>query len=254
MSRYVVTRRGSAWDPAYDAELRDPDALLRRPETEILQHSARTTVGRVTVARVALVVKVFYRVRILDRFESLFLGARAQRVARNLERLASRGFQSPELVAVLERPPTWCFGPSCVVTRFVSTGQRVEYAWRETDRHGRRRLCVGLARYLRELHARGVYPQDTRTENILVLPADGEIDFMLVDADRVRLYGQVSQARRRKNLVQVYRSLGRRLNQAGQMRFLREYLGGAEREEVRAYAAAVVAAGRRKDAGREEGG
>ncbi|TMA82847.1 MAG: hypothetical protein E6J72_01625 [Deltaproteobacteria bacterium] len=176
-------------------ELLAVDAVLARADTHILQSGARTTVGAVTRDGAELVLKRFHEHTLARVLETLALGSGAARAWRGAARLADAGFEAPEIVAVLERRrlavPIWS--------------------------------CVAFADWVRRLHAAGIYPQDLRAANVLV-PAEEPPRFVLVDVDRVRRYRRLSWRRRRKNLVQLARSVGRAASLREHVQFLRRYL------------------------------
>jgi tRNA A-37 threonylcarbamoyl transferase component Bud32 len=107
--------------------------------------------------------------------------------------------------------------------------ERNELPWNRLAIHremARRRAFVrGLAALFAHLHARNIYHNDLKDFNILVAPkiAGGE-SFYLLDLEGVRRFGQLSQRRRVKNLVQLNRTLGKLVTGAEAMRFLKCYL------------------------------
>ncbi len=216
--RYCVRRaRGSV-----PADLLAVDAVLARDDTRILQAGARTTVGAVTRDGAEIVLKRFHEHTLARVLETIALGSGAARAWRGAARLADAGFEAPEIVAVLERRrlavPLW----SCAVTRHVP-GPSLDALWRMRAGDARRRLAMAFADWVRRLHAAGIYPQDLRGANVLV-PSEDPPRFVLVDVDRVRRYRRLSWRRRRKNLVQVQRSVGRAASLRDRVRFLRRYL------------------------------
>jgi len=241
-SAYVVRHQRGALAP----ELLAVDALLAREPRRVLQVSDRTTVVAVTVGGRDVVVKR-YRDRTLARaLETMALGSRAARLWRGADRLAAAGFVTPDVLAVLERRPFGVPLVSCAVTTFVP-GLPLDVLWRERAGADRRRLLVAFADWVRRLHAAGLYPQDLRAANVLV-PSESPPTFVLVDLDRVRRYRRLSWRRRRKNLAQVHRSVGRGASLADTARFLRAYLGPEAADELRARGAEIERLGRRKDA------
>ncbi len=207
------------------ADLLDVDAVLARDETRILQSGARTTIGAVTHDGAELVLKRFHEHTWARVLETMALGSGAARAWRGAARLADAGFEPPAIVAVLERRrlgvPLW----SCAVAQYVP-GPSLDALWRTCAGGARRRLTIAFADWVRCLHGAGIYPQDVRGANVLV-PSEDPPRFVLVDVDRVRRYRRLSWRRRRKNLVQVQRSLGRAASLRDRVRFLRCYLSAA---------------------------
>ncbi len=239
-SSYAV-RHGAA-GPA----LRAVDTLLAAPGTRILKAGSRATVAAVETAEGVLVVKRFRDDTPLRALVALALGSSAQRVWRASALMRDAGFTVPEPVAALEQRRFWVAVRSCSIARFVA-GPPLDELWRARHGAARRALTIGFADYLRRLHAAGLYPQDLRAANVLV-PTENPPVFVLVDLDRVRRYPRLSWRRRRKNVVQVHRSVGRGAPRRESLRFLQRYLGNPSAAELRRVAAEIVALGRRKDA------
>ncbi|MBI3768034.1 MAG: hypothetical protein HY271_05990 [Deltaproteobacteria bacterium] len=227
-------------------ELRAVDAVLARADTRVLQAGKRTTVGAVTSGGAELVLKRFHERTLARVLETIALGSGAARVWRGAARLGAAGFEAPEILAVLEHRrlglPLW----SCAIARHVS-GPALDTLWRTRSGAARRRLTLAFADYLRRMHAAGIYAQDLRGANVLV-PSEDPPRFVLVDLDRVRHYRRLSWRRRRKNLVQVKRSVGRGASLRDTIHFLRRYLGTAAPGVVRRAGAEILRFAAIKDA------
>lgn len=227
-------------------ELRAVEAVLAAPSTRVLKESARVTVAVAAQDGGRIVLKRF-RERTLARvLEAVALGSSAHRVWHAAMLMRDAGFAVPEPVAALEQRRFGIALRSCAVTQFVD-GPPLDELWRSRSGAARRSLTLAFADYLRRLHAAGLYPQDLRAANVLVT-AENPPAFALVDLDRVRRYGRLSWRRRRKNVVQVHRSVGRGAPRRESLRFLRRYLGDPPAAELRRVAAEIAAMGRRKDA------
>ncbi len=237
---YAV-RRG-----AVAAKLCAIEAVLAEPATVVLKESPRVTVARVGSGEHQLVLKRFRETTVLDVLEGLVVGSGALRVWRAARLMDRAGFAVPEPVAALEHRRFGVVLRSCAVARWVA-GTPLDDLWKTRRGRARRALTLAFADYLRRLHAAGLYPQDLRAANVVVT-SEHPPRFVLVDLDRVRRYRRLSWRRRRKNVVQVHRSVGRGAPLAESLRFLRRYLGDAPRAELRRVAAEVAALGRRKDA------
>ncbi len=92
---------------------------------------------------------------------------------------------------------------------------------------GRRAFLRSLASLFRSLHAQQIYHDDLKHSNILVVNNGGDESFewFLLDLEGVREYARLSERRRIKNLVQLYRTLGRYVSRSRQAFFLKCYLG-----------------------------
>ncbi len=237
---YVV-RHGSA-----TPELQAVEAVLTAPTTRIVKESPRVTVAVAEEPHGRVVLKRFREHTLARVLEAVALGSSATRVWRAAGLMRAAGFAVPEPLAALERRAFGLPLRSCAVARWVD-GPPLDEVWRARSGAARRALTLGFADYLRRLHAAGLYPQDLRAANVLVT-AENPPAFVLVDLDRVRRYTRLSWRRRRKNVVQVHRSVGRGAPRRESMRFLRRYLGNPPVAELRRVAAEIAAMGRRKDA------
>jgi hypothetical protein len=225
--------------------LLDVDGLVDAPGTRVLKRNPRTTVAVVDVGGAKLVLKRFEERGPRRWLEGATIGSGAARVRRGARRLRAAGFAAPELVAVLECRVLGVAVRSCAVTRLVE-GTPLDELWRSQRGAQRRGLTIAFADWLRALHAARVYPQDLRAANLIV--TDEPRQFVLVDLDRVRRHWRLSWPRRRKNVVQVHRSVGRGAPASAGVRFLRRYLGDPDRAILRRVAREIVAQGRVKDA------
>jgi hypothetical protein len=231
---------------AVAADLLAVEPLLVRPETRILKDGARGTVAVVPATPTPLVVKRFREHTALRLAVTLALGSSAHRVWQAAALMRKDGFPIPEPVAALERRRFGIAIESCAIMRWVD-GPALDEVWPARAGAARRALTIAFADYLRRLHAAGLYPQDLRAANVIVARENPPV-FVLVDLDRVRRYRRLSWHRRRKNVVQVHRSVGRGAPRREALRFLRRYLGNPSGTELRRVADEILALGRRKDA------
>jgi tRNA A-37 threonylcarbamoyl transferase component Bud32 len=243
-----VVRRGPAWSDALAGALAAPAALLARPGTRMFKHrDAGRTVGLVSLGGAEVVIKLYEEVGIVDRAERLLFGSPAARAASGIDLLGAAGFGAPELIAVLESAPGAVPLASALVTVPVG-GARADDAFGTLRTPARLEFAAALGAYVRALHERGIYPQDLWMTNLIAAPSPRQWSWVLVDVDRVRAYRRLSWKRRRKNLVQIERSLGRIADPAERQRFLESYLATADADEVRRVGREIVGASRRKDA------
>jgi len=95
----------------------------------------------------------------------------------------------------------------------------------ERFRH-RRQFLKNLARLFNRLHQNRIYHNDLKDANIFVtVSARGDEHFFLLDLEGVRRCWYLSRRRRVKNLVQLDRTLGKRLARTAKLYFLKTYLG-----------------------------
>lgn len=247
MTRYRIVERGPGWSDERSGALLEPEELLARPDTRMLKRrDAGRTVGMIRLDGEDVVVKLYEEDGVIDAIERLLLGSPAARASRGIGHMRSAGFDSPDLVAVLETPLVQPSRRSVLVTRAVQ-GERADEARERLPTEERARLAERLGAYVRELHARGVYPQDLWMTNLIAARDGDDWRWVLVDLDRVRLYRNVSSRRRLKNVVQIDRSLGRLWTEEERQAFLAAYLGSADRGEIDRLEARMENESRRKD-------
>jgi tRNA A-37 threonylcarbamoyl transferase component Bud32 len=93
------------------------------------------------------------------------------------------------------------------------------------EREEKLRLVTAFARFVKDLHGRGVYHGDLKAVNVYVRSGEGgEPRFKLVDYDRVRFGGRVSRRRRIKNLAQLAASVAVLITKTDRLRFFRAYI------------------------------
>lgn len=245
---YHLKLRGTAWRDADAGLLTEPTKLLESPATRIYKRDKQRTVARVVVNGRPLVLKLFDETGFLHRLLSGATGSAASRAASGAGRMQRAGFAVPELVAVLEQGHGFGRRGSGLVTVAIDDGVAAHETWRALKGRARLRFAFSFAHYLRDLHARGLYPQDLWPKNILVQERGHRWRFVLVDLDRVRSYTQVSRRRRLKNLVQIERSLGREASDVERLAFLRAYASTKAEAELRRAGTEILSAGQRKDA------
>src|SRR5437867_5095614 len=206
----------------------DPDHLLTRPDCRIIKLQRKVIVGRVVTPGGVLYVKRYNVFAWRLALASLWGPSPAFEAWRGARALAAAGFATPEVVAAIEFRRAGVLRRSFFVTRevpeAVTAAVRSEAILADPDPRQRRRARRALARTLGELfrrpHAAGLYHSDLHDVNVLVSgPAEAPA-CTLLDLERVRVLSRVGRRRRLKNLVQLARTLGRRVGAADGVRFL----------------------------------
>jgi hypothetical protein len=234
----------------------DFDRLLTRADCTLVKFQRKVIVGRIDTAIGLLYVKRYNVHGLRYALAGLAAPSPAARGWAGAAALASRGFATPEMIAAVEFRRFGLRARSFLVTRAVAGVPTADDRWREIlampdarrRRVARRALACALGDLFRRLHAAGVYHRDLKDVNVLVTgPADAP-RCVLLDLEQVRVPGVVSTRRRRKNVVQLERTLGRLAAATDRARFLRAYLGpDADRAERRSWTQAVLRAARQKD-------
>ena len=237
----------------------DADTLLTRPDCRIVKFQRKVAVGRVATSAGMLWVKRYNVFAARVALGSLGRTSPAFGAWEGAAALRARGFGTPDVVAAIEVRRSGVLRKSFFLTRDVTDARTADVRWSEilaappgpTRRRARQALARALGHLFARLHAAGVYHNDLKDVNVLVRGSDDAPALVLLDLERVRLLGRVGRGRRRKNLVQLDRTLGRRATRTDRMRFLQAYVGaGAARTERRAWVGAVRAATAAKERGR----
>jgi serine/threonine protein kinase len=147
--------------------------------------------------------------------------------------LLRRGYLTATPVAAVEQRFWGVLIKSFYVSEEIPGAKTVEAfwcdelgAWRGVAGYVERRLFLrALARLFKSLHDNGVYHNDLKSANILVVGgrAASETMFGLIDLQGLRECFFVSARRRIKNLAQLNRSLGVHLTRSERLFFLNAY-------------------------------
>jgi len=220
--------------------LADADRLFTLPTCQIVKDQKKIKVARIHLSILgnerAVYVKRYNSFS--SRFKLLSLlfksGAlRSLQGAALLER-ARIGATSP--VAAIERRRCGSLLGSFFISDEIAGGKTADAYWIETLRQQngadgfrrRREFIQQLARLFRVLHVEGIYHNDLKDANILVVDKGaGGCELFLLDLEGVRRCQRLGNQRRLKNLVQLYRTLGKHLSRPQQLFFLRVYLGAS---------------------------
>ncbi|SRR5579875_615904 len=181
-------------------------------------------------------------------------GSSARRSLRAAQLLDAAGFLVPLPLAASEQTAfgairsSWIFSRALtsakVLSRFIERG----HAPAEVEKIRRREALTAVARCVRRLHDSGLFTSDLQETNLMLERADDGVRIHFVDLDGFRQLVHVSWRRRRRNLVQLDRSVGRFMSRSERLRFLLTYLGpGWDRDAVRKLAARLMAERERKE-------
>lgn len=243
-------------------KIANPDALLGQPGCEIVKDQPKTKVGCLQVTLGGRPLRLYikrYNVAWRHWLGSLLMASGAVKAMRGAGVLKAAGIGTARPVAAVERRHWGMLTGSFYLTEEVAGSRISNRYWSEelqpltgvVGMARRRAFLRGLAELFAKLHAKNIYHNDLKDFNILVAPtnaASGE-SFFLLDLEGVRRYGQISQRRRIKNLVQLNRTLGKLLSNTDRMRFLKCYLGarGLNSLESQALARPVIEQSRQLD-------
>ena len=213
------------------AAIEEHSNLVERGGPNVLKDAPESAVTRVMLAeRPPVCVKELRWRGRLHALKSLFRSSQGLRTFRNahklnhasvnaaqalvLARQRSRGIIRREWVIMETVPATLEFD------RYVL--QRSGSGWTRSEKT---RLVSALARFLGDMHARGIFHADMKTCNLLVRSAESSTDpeFFLLDYDTIEFHAKVSLRHQVKNLVQLFLSSPTEFNTLDRLRFLQYY-------------------------------
>jgi hypothetical protein len=225
MSSWVSPElRGTALGEA----LRAPQALLAVSGTRFVKDHRRTAVAAATIDGREVYVKRFKPHAWYRPLQWLVTGTPAQACARSAAALAAAGFRVPPPLAIAESRAAGLPSDCYFVSAAIEGSQPVGRFWHERagtlSIRERAALFGALAAELSRFHEAGFYSRDANADNFLLRwHPPGAPEFFFLDLENVRHVGRVSQRRRVKNLVQLYRPVRGAVRRIDRLRFVRAY-------------------------------
>jgi hypothetical protein len=243
-------------DSGFVAALTDADRLLNDASCLIVKDEKRTKVGRLAIA-IAGAARAFY----IKRYNRVSLGhavlsslgrSGAVRALRGAALLQNAGIATVTPVAAVEKRRCGIVCASFFISEEVIGGKTTDAYWKENLQRvegrqgfrGRLAFLRQLAGLFQTLHARKIYHADLKDANIMVASRghDQPAELFLLDLEGVRQELRLSERRRIKNLVQLYRTLGRSVSPQHRWYFLKCYLGSSftDRQRKREFVRRVL--------------
>ena len=238
----------------------DPDRFFSDEKCVVVKDQKKIKVARVAVEVSGLLYRIFikrynafsWRARLL----SIFTRSGAFRSLQGAAILQDAGFATAKPIAALESRRCGAVTKSFYLSEEIVGGKTADTYWREDltiaqpqRLRQRRRFISGLALTFQALHRQGVYHNDLKDANIIVVPEkDGQL-FYLLDLEGTRRYSDLNRRRKIKNIVQLNHTLGRFLRRTEKMYFLKIYLDSsfASKPIKRRWVTAVLEQSRRRD-------
>jgi serine/threonine protein kinase len=245
--------------PAVIELIWDPDRFFSDKRCVVIKDQRKIKVARVTVELSGVLYRIFikrynafsWRARLL----SIFTRSGAFRSLQGAGILQKAGFATAKPIAALESRHCGTVTKSFYLSEEIAGGKTADTYWREDltiaqERfRDRRRFISGLALTFQALHRQGVYHNDLKDANIMVVPEKDRELFYLLDLEGTRRYSDLNPRRKIKNIVQLNHTLGRLLRRTEKMYFLKIYLDSnfANKALKRRWITAVLEQSRRRD-------
>jgi hypothetical protein len=167
------------------------------------------------------------------RLTSIVCASAAMRPIFGASALLKRGYATAPPLAAVEYRRWGILLKSLYFCEEIPDAKTVENFWRDdlavlrrnAGHLKRRALLRGLAQLFSSLHEQGIYHNDLKASNILVLNRETVTEpiFNLIDLQGLRECLFVSRRRRVKNLAQLNRTLGVHLTRTEKLFFLKAY-------------------------------
>jgi tRNA A-37 threonylcarbamoyl transferase component Bud32 len=260
-----LNRSGTLWDamrlrilyarsPQWAALLARGDELFASAEFREVKNIARNRAGSITAPEGVAFVKRFAPGSWFRGLTEMMRGSRAARSLRAARMLTQAGFLAPAPLAAVDRiegcviRTSWLLSEALtkaqMMSRFIERG----HAPAQIEVRKRSAALSAVAACVRRLHDAGLFTSDLQETNLMLDELEGTVRIHFVDLDGFRQLPRVSWKRRRRNLVQLDRSVGRYMSRAERVRFLHRYLGaGYDRAAVRALVTRLLRERDRKD-------
>ena len=246
--------------PAVKRLIWDPDRFFSDERCVVVKDQKKIKVARVAVEVSGVLYRIFikrynafsWRARLL----SIFTRSGAFRSLQGAAILQNTGFATAKPLAALESRRCGVVTKSFYLSEEIADGKTADTYWREDlsiaqpQRLRRRRQFIsGLALTFQALHRQGVYHNDLKDANIIVVPGKDAELFYLLDLEGTRRYSDLNLRRKVKNIVQLNHTLGRLLRRTEKMYFLKVYLDSsfASKRIRRRWVTAVLEQSRRRD-------
>jgi tRNA A-37 threonylcarbamoyl transferase component Bud32 len=243
-----------ARSPQYAALLARADELFARAEFREVKNIARNRAGFFTTPQGEAFIKRFAPGSWVRGLLERVRGSRAARSLRAAQMLAGGGFLAPAPLAAFDQieagaiRTSWLLSEALTGARMMSRFIERGHAPAEMEKRRRSAALRAVAACVRQLHDAGLFTSDLQETNLMLDEAAGTLRIHFVDLDGFRRLSRVSWRRRRRNLVQLDRSVGRYMSRPERLRFLYHYLGaGWDRAAVRSLVGRLMGERGRKD-------
>jgi tRNA A-37 threonylcarbamoyl transferase component Bud32 len=237
---------------SYDCTSHDTAATLKK--------TAKETISLLTAAHEGIEYKIVVResfcATLLARLRYTLFRSRARRNWIGARALLVRGIPTPDALALVEYRSGLVLKRSLLFTRYAEGACELnEYvlsryggAMSPTTRRQKKRFIRTLAELIRDMHAKGIYHADMKSNNILVREDGDAWKLFIIDLDRVRFRKSLSFKERANNLAQINASVAACITPADRMLFFRHYAKGQlPAREAKKYFRQIMAIGRRKN-------
>ena len=191
--------------------------ILKRASKSIVTLHALDGHGQVCV-------KGYHQVSLWYSLKNIFKKSRALKSWIAAHGLLVREIETPLPLAVLERTCGLLRREAFLITRLLPEALELNDYILATDLAGRKPAFLhALAEQLSNMHDRGVYHADLKSNNILVQETTDGWRFSFIDLDRTYFLGALSFSQRANNLAQINASVSSRMTIRDRLSFFHFY-------------------------------
>lgn len=195
----------------------DPDGF------QTLNQGGRAGVAGVEFDGRRCCAKLFYDSRFFVKWRNRLGFSKAGRAFRKGLELKRRGVNCPAMIGyIVDRKS----GKALLLTEWAETAQRIDH-W--VERNGPvPAVAQTLGQFIRWMHDAGVTHDDLSLRNLLIRPAPGGYEFLLLDYEDARFSVAVTEKKRLMNLHHLNERALNTVPENVRREFLAAYLGGGE--------------------------
>jgi tRNA A-37 threonylcarbamoyl transferase component Bud32 len=226
----------------------------------ILKRTAKETVSVLSVTQdreaCTVVIKEARFASLFSRLRNTLFRSRARRNWIGARALRVRGVPTPDALALIECRRGLLLGGTILITRYVDRSQelndyvllRYNRVLSEEETRHKKRFIAALAGVISDMHDKGIYHADLKSNNILVCEEADAWRLYVVDLDRLRCRRRLSFEERANNLAQINASVAACITPADRMLFFRHYAQGTPlAKEGKRYFRRIMDIGRKKN-------
>lgn len=199
--------------------------LLKESPTSLAKNAPEVSVSIIKDEGVRVCVKHFRNLNLWRTFKDHFRQPKGLKSWIGSQGLRVRGIPSLTPLALVEKRKWWGLRESFFLMESSETGQEMDRYILERlgDLEKKRCFTKAFAQWLSHLHQKGVYHQDMKTCNILILENGETWTFHLLDLEDVRLE-KVRERKLLKTFLQLNTSTPKIITTTDRFRFFGNYL------------------------------
>jgi len=216
----------------------------------VLKKTSKETVALIIINHNGKELKVLVKEsrfpRVLSTLRYIFCKSRARKYWIAARGLKVRDIETPGTLALIEKKNFGIPRQNILLTEFIDQAFELNdyviknfkkaLSKRKVQKKGQ--FIKELAQRLRDLHERGIYHADLKSNNILVTEKGGDVwTFYFIDLDRVAFKRHLSFEQRSNNLAQINASIADCITLSDRLKFFRTYAWGTSvmRQKKRYY-------------------